>query len=343
MTSSFQAFEPTRKGPSAGPNLEPLLRLQDHFLAQWLQSLRVLLPASVGVEMVSLQERSYAQFLADCPPVIDIEVFEVQAWQALCAWCLDSRWVSAAVDCLFGGGLRLPVKGLGQRRLTAIELGVRRRLIDSLASAYEAAWAATHPIRLQSLRSEDNPANLRMAAGHDGVLHLQLKLQINGLDLPVHACLPLRCLQWLRPEARAEGAGPAAHSAQAAHAAPDQPVMAAPVELEAVLAHTELSVAQLMALSVGQVIELQMHERVDLRVRGVKVASGLNGLRNGRHAVRIESIDAAGQGRTEAAGALASARADSLLASIDLNLSPAATAPQAPAAGSAALGPAPQS
>ena len=340
--SSFQAFEPTRKGPSAGPNLEPLLRLQDHFLAQWLQSLRVLLPATVGVEMVSLQERSYAQFLADCPATIDIEVFEVQAWQSLCAWCLDARWVSAAVDCLFGGGLRLPVRGLGQRRLTAIELGVRRRLIDSLASAYEAAWAATHPIRLQSLRSEDNPANLRMAAGHDGVLHLQLKLQINRLDLPVHACLPLRCLQWLRYE-RAEGAGstnstPSTHSAQSA---PDQPVMAAQVELDAVLAHTELSVAQLMALSVGQVIELQMHDSVELRVRGVKVASGLNGLRNGLHAVRIESIDAAGQGRTQAAGALASARADSLLASIDLNLSPAT--PPAAATGSTALGPAPQS
>jgi flagellar motor switch protein FliM len=155
----------------------------------------VLLPASTGLDMVGLSEKTYGQFLADCPQVVDIEVFEVEAWQALCAWCLDGRWASAAVDCLFGGGARLPVKGLGQRRLTVLELGVRKRLLDSLASAYEAAWSATHPIRLQSLRSEDQLNNLRVAATNDRVQHLHLELRINSLALQAHACLPVNCCQ----------------------------------------------------------------------------------------------------------------------------------------------------
>ncbi len=292
--TNFQALSGSRRKPAEPVDLETLQRLHEDFLAQWLQALRVLLPASVGVEIEQTAQKTYAEFLRDCSPNIDIEVFEVEAWQALCAWCLDSRWTAAAVDCLFGGGARLPIRADTGRRPNAIELGVRRRLLDSLASAYEAAWASTHPIRLQSLRSEDNLINLRVAAAADPVLHLQLQFRINSLHLPVHACLPVRCLQGLRKPASelAPAMAAAGLSATAEPAAvAGTGVMSAPVPLQAVLAHADLTVAQLMALSVGQVIPLNMREPVTLRVRGVPVGTAQHGVRNGRYAVRIEQMD----------------------------------------------------
>ena len=343
-SSDFQALVPGRKKAADAAHLEQLQRLHDTFLAQWLQALRVLLPASTGLTLVGLSEKTYAQFLSDCPPSMDIEVFEVEAWQALCAWCFDGRWASAAVDCLFGGGARLPVRGVGQRPLTPLELGVRKRLLDSLASAYEAAWSGVHPIRLQSLRSEDLLANLRVAAASDAVLHLQLTLKINALDLQVHGCLPTSCLQWLRP---ATGVTvPGASQAPASGASATASLMDAPVELQAVLAHTDLSVAQLMALSVGQVIGLQMHDPVPLRVRGVQVGTAQHGLRNGHYAVRLETMEpgvSAGSDQPLQAQSPAerlSRQAESLLSGIDLNLVSAETQPSRPA--QAELGQAPQ-
>jgi flagellar motor switch protein FliM len=334
-SSDFQALVPGRKKAADAAHLEQLQRLHDTFLAQWLQALRVLLPASTGLTLVGLSEKPYAQFLSDCPPSMDIEVFEVEAWQALCAWCFDGRWASAAVDCLFGGGARLPVRGLGQRPLTPLELGVRKRLLDSLASAYEAAWSGVHPIRLQSLRSEDLLANLRVAAASDAVLHLQLSLKINALDLQVHGCLPTSCLQWLRPATGAAMSDTSQPEASGARATPG--LMDAPVELQAVLAHTELSVAQLMALSVGQVIGLQMHDPVPLRVRGVQVGTAQHGLRNGHYAVRLETMApgvSAGSDQPLQAQSPAerlSRQAESLLSGIDLNLVSAETKPTRPA------------
>lgn len=348
-SSPFESLVPGRKKPADPVQLAQLQRLHENFLAQWLQALRVLLPASTGLEMVGLSEKSYAQFLADCPPVVDIEVFEVEAWQSLCAWCLDGRWASAAVDCLFGGGARLPVKGLGQRRLTVLEVGVRKRLLDSLASAYEAAWSGTHPLRLHSLRSEDQLANLRVAAASDLVLHLQIRLRINALELQAHACLPVGCLQWLGPEP-----GNAARAAPPPEALPlgqGQGLMGAPVELQAVLAHTELTVAQLMALSVGQVIALKMNEPVPLRVKGVQVGTAQHGLRNGHYAVRVESLDTRAPAWSEGSAQdlqpldatlseQLDRQAESLLSSIDLNLVPPDSA--ARPAPEAALGPSAQ-
>ncbi len=358
--SSFQALTGSRRKPAEAVDLESLQRLHEDFLAQWLQALRVLLPASVGVEIEQTGQKTYAEFLRDCSPSIDIEVFEVEAWQALCAWCIDARWTAAAVDCLFGGGARLPIRADIARRPNAIELGVRRRLLDSLASAYEAAWAGTHPIRLQSLRSEDNLTNLRVAAAGDPILHLQLQFRINSLVLPVHACLPARCLQGLRKPALQGAAAVAAAGSAAAHepaAVAGSGVMSAPVPLQAVLAHADLTVAQLMALSVGQVIPLQMREPVTLRVRGVQVGTGQHGVRNGRYAVRIEALDnqaSAGSAGLPASDLSSTAnaaqasdpaqQASRLLSSINLDLSPDSSPPPA-ATGSpepAALGSTPK-
>lgn len=326
--SDFQNLAPGRRKPVEAQDLDALHRLHEDFLAQWLQALRVLLPASVGLQLRDLSAKTYGQFLGDCPPVLDIEVFEVQAWQSLCAWCLDGRWSSVAVDCLFGGGARLPLKGLEQRRPTGVEVGVRRRLLDSLASSYEAAWAATHPIRLHSLRSEDKLVNLRVASAGDAVLHLQLELQINALQLPVHACLPMRCLQWVRPAGTETAALASWPEAAPALATAGGGLMRAPVELQAVLAHTELTVAQLMALSVGQVVPLQMHDPVPLRVQGVSVGSAHHGVRNGRYAVRVLNLDASAcatsQGPADPAlperGPAASEQAQAWMSAIDLEL-----------------------
>jgi len=64
-----------------------------------------------------------------------------------------------------------------------------------------------------------------------------------------------------------------------------------PVELVAVLAETDISVAQLAALSLGQVIPLSMeNESVRILVDGGVVMTGRSGSRNGNYAVKIEEI-----------------------------------------------------
>jgi hypothetical protein len=54
------------------------------------------------------------------------------------------------------------------------------------------------------------------------------------------------------------------------------------------LGDLQLTVAQLMSLSIGQVVPFQMNEQVPLVVDGVKVVSGRSGTRHGRHAVKVD-------------------------------------------------------
>lgn len=268
------------------------------FMNQWGQTLAALVPAQVLIEPDTLQFKTYAQFLAEVPAVSDIQVFEVEALQSLCAWCFDLRLLPTAVDCMFGGAGRIPVRNV-QRPYTAIEMGVRTRFVESLATAYEAAWHAVYPIRLNSLRQESQLVSLRLCLPGDPVLHASFKVSFNGIVSSLNFCMPKRAVDLMtQPLADKVATAPAS-----SHPAWDQSlqhkVYAAPVEAIAVLARTDMTVAQLLSLSIGQVVPIELEEPVSLQVDGVTLMSGRYGVRNGRYALKVENLKDEGADKIE--------------------------------------------
>ena len=275
-------------------NREQMDAMHMQFVAQWRQSMSTLVPAEIKVLAGDMQLKSYEAFVLEAPSFADIQVFEIDALQTLCAWSFDTRWVAAAVDCLFGGGGRVPIR---QRsgKLTHIELGIRQRLLETLATAYEAAWQAAYPIRLQTLRQEQQLSSLRLTSHKDTVLHAQFAIHFNLLELRVDLCLPKRALEWQTPSATSNGSGhasdssgqPAGWSRSLQHQ-----LYAKPVESVAVLCEKELSVAQLLSLSLGQVLPIDLSAPVRLMVDGVNLLSGRYGVRNGHYALKVEHMNA---------------------------------------------------
>ena len=289
-------------------NREQVESLHMQFLAQWRQSLSALVPAVVQIRAGDIQLKSYQQYLQDVSAQADIQVFEIDALQSLCAWSFDSRWVTTAVDCVFGGAGRIPVRDL-PRRVTHIELGVRQRLVESLATAYESAWQAVYPIRLKTLRQEQQMASLRLTSPQETVLHAQFVIAFNRVEMDVNLCLPRRALDCLRPVSSEDdgnvNAQPVAWSRSLQHQ-----LHSTPVEAVAVLCEKELTVAQLLSLSIGQVLPIELSEPVRFMVDGVSMLSGRYGVRNGNYALKVEHIneqhayqEAAQSTSTEAASA----------------------------------------
>jgi flagellar motor switch protein FliM len=270
-------------------NREQVEALHMQFLAQWRQSLSALVPAVVQIRVGDIELKSYQQFLLDVPLQADIQVFEIDALQSLCAWSFDSRWVSTAVDCVFGGAGRIPVRDL-PRRVTHIELGVRQRLVESLATAYESAWQAVYPIRLKNLRQENQMASLRLTSPQEAVLHAQFVIAFNRVELAVNLCLPRRALECLTTNT-SENSGDAAAQPVAWSRSLQHQLHSTPVEAVAVLCEKELTVAQLLSLSIGQVLPIDLTEPVRFMVDGVSMLSGRYGVRNGNYALKVEHIN----------------------------------------------------
>lgn len=276
----------------AEPKLE---RLHDEFLGAWRQALSAVIPAEIELDFLGMGCKSYAQFVKDAAAFSDIHVYEVEALQTLCAWSLDPGFVRAAVDHMFGGSGRPRLADLPPRRgSSAIEEGVRKRLVEALATAYESAWQAQHPLRLNPLRQEALLSSLRLTAGSEHVVHARFSAKIQAQVFPFEFCLPLRALEVLAPstplapvtttEAVLGAAVPSVGSMASGAVALED----AQIQIEAVLGDIDLTVAQLISLSIGQFLPLRKNDEVALEVDGVCIATGQSGVRGGRHAVKVK-------------------------------------------------------
>ena len=270
-------------------NREQLDAMHMQFVGQWRQSMSTLVPAEIKILAGDMELKTYEAFVLEAPSFADIQVFEIDALQTLCAWSFDARWVTAAVDCLFGGAGIIPIKERSGK-LTHIELGIRQRLLATMATAYEAAWQAAYPIRLQTLRQEQQLSSLRLTSHKDVVLHAQFAIHFNLLELRVDLCLPKRALDWQTPSASAKSSETSGQPAGWSRSLQHQ-LYAKPVESVAVLCEKELSVAQLLSLSLGQVLPIDLTAPVRLMVDGVNMLSGRYGVRNGHYALKVEHMN----------------------------------------------------
>ena len=282
------ALEGLDNNPTQDWNREQVDAMHMQFVTQWKQSMSTLVPADIKVLAGDIQLKTYEAFVSEAPPIADIQIFEIEALQTLCAWSFDTRWVAAAVDCLFGGAAKIPVRERGGK-LTHIELGIRQRLLETMATAYEAAWQTAYPIRLQTLRQEQQLSSLRLTSHKDTVMHAQFSIHFNLLELRVDLCLPKRALDWQTPSTSAQTSEGSAQPAGWGRSLQHQ-LYAKPVESVAVLCEKELSVAQLLSLSLGQVLPIDLSAPVRLMVDGVNLLSGRYGVRNGHYALKVEHM-----------------------------------------------------
>ena len=287
---SFPSFPHNDRASQAWARVEPSIeRMHDEFMGQWRQALSAIVPATVEIDNVSLECLSYAQFIKEAPAFSDIQVYEVESMQSLCAWSLDVGFVSAAVDCIFGGMGRIPARDASRRNRSPIETGVRRRLLESLATAYESVWQVIHPIRLNPLRQEALVSSLRLTATAEQVVYARIAVSLNQQKFAVGLCLPLRALDCLQPASELSSPQEPTQGSSAVTQSSVVPrLQETQVDVVAVLGELQLTVAQLMSLSIGQVVPFEMNDRVPLEVDGVRVVSGRSGMRNGHHAVKVD-------------------------------------------------------
>jgi flagellar motor switch protein FliM len=123
------------------------------------------------------------------------------------------------------------------------------------------------------------------------VLHAQFAIHFNLLELRVDLCLPKRALDWQTPSVSAKSSENSGQPAGWSRSLQHQ-LYAKPVESVAVLCEKELSVAQLLSLSLGQVLPIDLSAPVRLMVDGVNLLSGRYGVRNGHYALKVEHMNA---------------------------------------------------
>jgi len=245
------------------------------------------------ISVGAIKIQSYADFTRSLLVPASINLLRLKPLRGTALVVLDPALVSSVVDSLFGGSGRLhtPVDG---RDFTQTEQRIIQRLLGIVTASLENAWAPVHPLTPEYLRSELSMQLVNVGAPADlaAVTTFSIEFGADGGDL--HICLPYSMIEPIRDRLSGTVPGEDAEPDQAWVRGMSSGVQGAAVEMVVNLGRAEVSIQQLLAMQVGDVISLEIPQPLVAEVDRVPVMECKCGILNGQYALKVERLLAPG-------------------------------------------------
>jgi len=234
----------------------------------------------------------FGGFMARLPQPVGLQFFKLTPLRGQGMLVVRPQLLAGVLQILFGGtpGKKAPSM---TREFSAIETRVLERIGQRVLADVREAWRPVVPIECTFLRTETNPVFATIAAAHELILHLELAVHAEGHDeVSIALCIPNGALDPVRTQlgklqAVGEQEDPIADAGW--HHRLEAALGEAPVELAAELGSRRMTMRDVLALKVGDVVALGTSRDgpVRLRVAGRTHFLGAPGVSGSNNAVRV--------------------------------------------------------
>ncbi|KMN82052.1 MULTISPECIES: flagellar motor switch protein FliM [Chromobacterium] len=243
--------------------------------------------AEISVGPVRVQK--YSEFIRNLVVPTNLNLVHVKPLRGTGLLIFDPDLVFLIVDNLFGSDGRYHVRVEG-RDFTPTEQRIIRRLLDVVFVECQKAWEPVHPIEFVYLRSEMNTQFANIATPTEVVVAMTFHIELGAGGGDFHICLPYSMVEPIRDMLSS--------TMQADRTEVDNrwvnlmthQVQAAEVELVATLGQTKVTLGQILNLKNGDVVMLEIPERVEADVSGIPVFEASYGTVQGRYALKVEQV-----------------------------------------------------
>jgi flagellar motor switch protein FliM len=231
----------------------------------------------------------FGEFLRGLAAPTSLNLLELKGLRGSALVVFDPALVDLVIDNLFGGDGRFNARQEA-RELTVTEQRIVRKLLDVVVDDYQEAFKPLMPLTLAYQRSESHAQFASICAPGDMVVVSTFTLELGNGGGAFHICIPYASLEPAREKLDA--------SSQGERAAPDRrwvrlvstQVQSAEVEVAATLATRSITVQELMNVKVGDVLDLELPERVLAHVDDIPIFECSYGTHNGQVALRVEKL-----------------------------------------------------
>lgn len=288
---AVRPFDFTRPSKFSKDQLRTLRMMHEVFCRGAQTHLSALLRTMVEIEVVTADQMAYGELVNSMPAPSLINVVSMEPLEGNAILEINLPIVFSIIDRLVGGpGTHRP----RLRELTEIELALIQNVTDGLLRAFSEAWASVAPVTMRAVATEMNPQFAQVVPPSDMVVVVSFELRVGAAKGTMALCVPYVVLEPVIGRLTAQsylstlsdGSSPDTRR-EIAEGLADVEV---PVAAE--LGHTELDVADLLALAPGDVIPLSTRPGGDVHVRvGRRVAfMAQAGTRGRRAAIQITRV-----------------------------------------------------
>ncbi|GAB4088052.1 flagellar motor switch protein FliM [Hydrogenophaga soli] len=239
----------------------------------------------ISVGAVSVQK--YSAFLRELVVPTNFNIMAVKPLRGNGLIVCEPTLLFGVIDSLFGGTGKFHTRIEG-RDFSPTEQRVINRLVDVASEEYAKAWKGVYPIELVYQRSEMQPQFATIATPSEIVVSSTFTLEIGDLTGSLHVCIPYSTLEPIRDVLYSAVQGDAIEVDKRWVKVLGHEIQAAEVQLVAELARADATIEQLLAMKVGDFIELDRKPIIQAKVDGVPVFECQYGTHKGKYALKVE-------------------------------------------------------
>jgi flagellar motor switch protein FliM len=242
---------------------------------------------SPEVSVGGVQVQKYSAFLRELAVPTNFNIMAVRPLRGNGLVVCEPSLLFGVIDSLYGGNGKFHTRIEG-RDFSPTEQRVIDRLVDVVAEEYKKAWRGVYPIELSYQRSEMQPQFATIATPSEIVVSTSFTLEIGDITGALHICIPYATLEPIRDVLYSSVQGDAIEVDRRWVKLLSHEIQAAEVTMVAELAQTDATVEQLLAMQVGDFIELDRHPAIKAHVDGVPLFECQYGTHKGKYALRID-------------------------------------------------------
>jgi len=271
-------------------NLSYLERMNDRMARRLRDVIEPMAQAKSKVDTAPLETRRFDEWQRNQPDYFSLTLFRARPIKGNMMIAIDPAFITNMVDAFYGGtGNGLSTK---TSEFTPSEERLLNRLVTSVVEVLTKTWGEFHPLEFTRISHETNPAFASLVRGDEAVVVQTFTIKPGmSRSTRIEILYPLSLLQPIEDSiaSRVYSSNDEDNSAWTKRLGSALENVSLPVR--SVLARPEMSVADLLALKVGDVIPITLSQTVPLLVGNRHFGEGTIGEQEGRAALMLDTMN----------------------------------------------------
>ena len=254
--------------------------------------------AEISVGPIRVQK--YSEFIRNLVVPTNLNLVLTKPLRGTALFIFDPNLVFLVVDNMFGGDGRFHTRVEG-RDFTPTEQRIIQGLLNVVFTEYTKSWKPVYDLTFEYVRSEMNSQFANIATPSEIVVSTTFTLEFGGATADMHICFPYSMLEPIRDLLYSSMQSDQLSTDKRWIGTLRKQLQGAEVEITARLGTATISLGQILKLKAGDVIPLNIADKIIAHVDDIPLMECRYGQQNGQYALKIErfiSMDGPGDPAT---------------------------------------------
>ncbi len=266
----------------------PTLEMINERFARYTRiSLFNLLRRSADVAAGGIQIQKFGEYVHTLYVPTSLNMVKFRPLRGTALFIYDAKLVFKLVDNFFGGdGRHAKIEG---REFTPTELRVVQLIMNQSFIDLAEAWRTIMDISFEYMSSEVNPSMANIVSPSEVVVVSTFHVELDGGGGDMHITMPYSMLEPIKEILDAGLQSDVDETDDRWIAALRDEIMTANVDLDCKIVERELPLRDVLELKSGDVIPVEMPDKITITANGVPVFESALGILKGHYALKIVS------------------------------------------------------